>query len=190
MPSSAATWSSIASQLGFNLDCRAGGGPPVEAWRRLGREIRRQVGEDPHIVFEHIGRNTFAASVYVARRGGVVVTCGSTSGYIHEFDNRHLWMRLKRIVGSHGANYQEAWEATRLINLGRVVPALSQVFALDDVGEAARLVQQNSHVGKVGVLCLAPRTGLGIEDWELRRRLGERRLTPFRNSAGASLLTA
>ncbi len=36
----------------------------------IGAEIRRAVGEDPHIVFDHVGRETFGVSVYVLRRGG------------------------------------------------------------------------------------------------------------------------
>ena len=42
----------------------------VELGKRVGGEIRRHLGEDPHIVFEHVGRKTFGASVYVVRRGG------------------------------------------------------------------------------------------------------------------------
>jgi crotonyl-CoA reductase len=152
----------------------------VKGWRRLGEEIRRQVGEDPHIVFEHSGRATFAASVYVARRGGTVVTCGSSSGYQHEYDNRHLWMKLKRIIGSHGANYQESWEMNRLVQLGKLVPTLSSVYPLSEVGEATRAVQQGRHVGKTAVLCLAPREGLGVEDPAMRERAGESRLRLFR----------
>src|SRR5688500_7634527 len=85
-------------------------------WRRLGTDIHDLVGEDPDIVFEHPGRSTFAASMYVAKRGGTVVTCAATSGFMLEFDNRHFWMRLKNLVGSHFANYKEAWEANRLIS--------------------------------------------------------------------------
>jgi len=48
-------------------------------WRRLGRDVRALVGEDPHIVFEHPGRQTMGASVFLARKGGVVVTCAATS---------------------------------------------------------------------------------------------------------------
>jgi crotonyl-CoA reductase len=151
-----------------------------KSWRRLGAEVRRQVGEDPAIVFEHTGRETFGASVYVARRGGSVVTCGSSSGYAHEYDNRHLWMKLKRIIGSHGANYQECHEMNRLISLGLVHPTLSAVYPLTETGEAARAVQLNQHVGKVGVLALAPGEHLGIEDHELRERIGEERLGLFR----------
>ncbi len=29
------------------------------------------------------------------KRGGTVVTCAATSGYMIEYDNRHLWMKLK-----------------------------------------------------------------------------------------------
>src|SRR5258708_22995476 len=61
----------------------------VKGWRRLGEEIRRQVGEDPHIVFEHSGRETFAASVYVARRGGTDGTCRPSPRFHHELDNHH-----------------------------------------------------------------------------------------------------
>ena len=38
-----------------------------------------------------------------------------------------------------------------------------------DVGEAAYAVHQNLHEGKIGVLCLAPEEGLGIDDPELPR---------------------
>ena len=154
----------------------------VKGWRRLGEEIRRQVGEDPHIVFEHSGRETFAASVYVARRSGTIVTCGSSTGYQHEYDNRHLWMKVKRIIGSHGANYQENWEMNRLVTLGMLVPTLSSVYPLSQVGEATRAVQQGRHVGKTAVLCLAPRQGLGVQDAAARERVGEDRLRLFRGA--------
>jgi crotonyl-CoA reductase len=152
----------------------------VQLGKRVGSEVRRHFGEDPHIVFEHVGRETFGASVYVARRGGIVITCGSSTGYRHEYDNRRLWMRLKRVVGSHAANWQEAWEANRLIQRGMIVPALSKVYPLEQVGEAARDVQLNRHIGKVSVLCMAEREGLGIEDAQLRASIGEERLRLFR----------
>ncbi len=153
----------------------------VEMGKRVGGEIRRRFGEDPHVVFEHVGRETFGASVYLVRRGGTVITCGSSTGYRHEYDNRRLWMRLKRVIGSHAANWQEASEANRLIRMGLVVPALSRVYPLQQVAQAAREVQLNRHVGKVGVLCLADREGLGVEDRELRERVGEQRLRLFRD---------
>jgi crotonyl-CoA reductase len=73
-------------------------------------------------------------------------------------------MNLKRIVGSHFANYREAWEANDLINRGLIHPTLSKVYRLDDVGQAAYDVHLNRHQGKVGVLCLAPQEGLGVRD--------------------------
>jgi hypothetical protein len=88
-------------------------------WQRFGKRIRELTGgDDIDIVFEHPGRETFGASVYVTKKGGVITTCASTSGYMHTYDNRYLWMNLKRIVGSHFANYKESWEANRLISRG------------------------------------------------------------------------
>jgi crotonyl-CoA reductase len=141
-------------------------------WRRFGKDIRDLVGEDPDIVFEHPGRSTFAASMYVAKRGGTVVSCAATSGFMLEFDNRHFWMRLKRLIGSHFANYKEAWEANRLVSKGMIHPVLSQVFPLERTGEAAYQVHHNMHEGKIGVLCLAATEGLGVTNPELRDKLG------------------
>jgi crotonyl-CoA reductase len=138
-------------------------------WRRLGNDIRELTGgEDVDIVFEHPGRETFGASVFAARKGGTIVTCASTTGFLHEYDNRYLWMNLKRIIGSHFANYREAWEANRLIVKGRIHPTLSNTYSMDEVGQAAYDVHRNLHQGKVGVLCLAPEPGLGVSDEQMR----------------------
>jgi crotonyl-CoA reductase len=140
-------------------------------WRRFGAKIRELTGgDDPDIVFEHPGRETFGASVFVVRRGGLVVTCASTSGFQHTYDNRYLWMNLKSIIGSHFANYREAWEANRLIARARIHPTLSRVYPLAETGTATSDVHRNLHQGKVGVLCLAPEEGLGVTDPELRAR--------------------
>jgi len=153
-------------------------------WRRLGKDVRALVGDDPDIVFEHPGRSTMGASVFICKRGGTVVTCAATAGYMVEFDNRHFWMKLKRLVASHFANYAEAWQANRLIQLGKIQPLLSAVYPLVDTGEAARRIHRNEHEGKIGVLCLAPREGLGIDDPELRAKIGEDRITLFRRHGG------
>jgi crotonyl-CoA reductase len=138
-------------------------------WKRFGAKIRELTGgDDPDIVFEHPGRETFGASTYVAKRGGTIVTCAATSGFMLEFDNRYLWMNLKRIIGSHFANYKEAYLANRLVAQGAVHPTVSRVYPLTETGEAANDVHHNTHQGKVGVLCLAPEEGLGVTDPELR----------------------
>jgi len=140
-------------------------------WKRFGARVRELTGgDDPDIVFEHPGRETFGVSVFVAKRGGTVVTCASTSGFVHQYDNRYLWMHLKRIIGSHFANYREAWEANRLVVRGKIHPTVSKVYPLEQTGQAAYEVHRNAHQGKVGVLCLAPAEGLGVRNGELREK--------------------
>ncbi|MFI6096926.1 crotonyl-CoA carboxylase/reductase [Lentzea sp. NPDC051213] len=170
-------------QLGLGDDIADDPERVLEVGRRLGSIIREKVGRDPDIVFEHTGRATFGVSVFVVRRGGVVVTCGSSTGYQHVFDNRYLWMKLKRVIGSHGANLQEVWDTNRLIELGHIAPTMSAVYPLEEVAEATRLVQTNRHLGKIAVLCMAPGRGLGVTNPELRSRIGEDRLNPLRGIA-------
>lgn len=148
---------------------------------RLKAQIRKLTGgEDPDIVFEHTGRSTFAASVAIARSGGKVVTCGSTSGYDHVFDNRYLWQTVKHIIGSHAANYYEAVQTARLICKGFLYPTLSRVCPLAEGAEAFQMLHMGTHVGKLGFLNIATDERMGIRDHALRERMGENRINMFR----------
>jgi crotonyl-CoA reductase len=150
-------------------------------WRRLGKLIRGLAGTDPEIVFEHPGRFTMGASVFVCARGGTIITCAATTGFMLEFDNRYLWMNQKTLKGCHYANYREAWEANKLICEGKIHPVLSAVFAFEDTGEAVAQVHDNTHEGKLGVLVLAQEEGLGVTDPEMRERLLDK-ITLFRRA--------
>ncbi len=143
-------------------------------FRRFGSKIRELIGDDVDIVFEHVGRETFAASVFVVRRGGVVVTCASTTGYRHEYDNRYLWMHLKRILGCHFANYHEAWSAIDLVSRGMIHPILSKTYRLEESGQGAYEMHRNEHAGKIAILVNAPAEGLGVREPEKRARLQDR----------------
>ena len=140
-------------------------------WLRLGKKIRELIGRDVDIVFEHPGRSTMGASVFVVRKGGMIITCAATSGFNIEYDNRYLWMNLKTLKGCHFANYREAYEANRLVCEGRIHPTLSTVRPLEETADAALLVHRNEVEGKVGVLALAPEEGLGVTNPEMRERL-------------------
>jgi crotonyl-CoA reductase len=159
------------SEMDFKFWNEEGTKQNPKEWLRFGKAIRELTGgEDIDIVFEHPGRETFGASVFVTRKGGVITTCASTTGYMHEYDNRYLWMNLKRIISSHFANYRESWEANRLIAQGKIHPTLSRTYTLEDVGQAALDVHHNLHQGKVGVLALAPEEGLGVRNEEMRAK--------------------
>ena len=144
---------------------------PAE-WLRFGKKIRELVGRDVDIVFEHPGRSTMGASVFVAKRGGMIITCAATSGFKIEYDNRYLWMNLKTLKGCHFANYREAWEANRLVCEARIHPTLSKVYPLDDTGEAAYQVHHNL-VGGQGRRAV-PRARRGPR----RHRRGDARAAP------------
>ncbi len=110
-----------------------------------------------------------------------MVTCAATSGYMIEYDNRHLWMKLKTIKGRHFANYREAWEANRLD-----VQGPDPADPVDQCTRCRRWARRrprcthNLHEGKIGVLCLSPEEGLGMDDPEFRAKVGEDKITAFR----------
>ena len=115
-------------------------------------------------MFEHVGAATFATSVFVCKAFGTIVICGATSGFNLDFDVRHLWMRQKRIIGSHFANAYECNRANRLIIEGKIKPVLSRVFPFDQCPTPHQMMKDNQHVGKMVVLVGAEREGEGIAD--------------------------
>lgn len=125
--------------------------------KRFGKAIREITGgRDPDVVFEHVGQQTFPTSVFVTKRFGTIVICGATSGYHLEFDVRHLWMRQKRIIGSHFANAYEAERANRLVAEGKIVPYVDRIYPFTGVAEAHAEMAGNRHMGKMVVTVGTP----------------------------------
>lgn len=133
-----------------------------EGRRSFGAAIRSVTGgRDPDLVFEHVGQQTFATSVYVCSKFGRVVTCGATTGYDLSFDVRYLWMRQKTIIGSHFANSWDASRANQLVSDGRVEPVVSQIFPFEQIPRAQAIQASSAHTGKLVALVGAERPGLG-----------------------------
>ena len=118
-------------------------------------------GVDVDFVFEHPGEVTFPVSCFVVKRGGMVVFCAGTTGYNLTFDARFVWMRQKRIQGSHFANLKQASQANRLVIERRIDPCMSEVFAWEDIPRAHMKMLRNEHKpGNMAVLVQAGRPGL------------------------------
>ncbi|MET3909876.1 crotonyl-CoA carboxylase/reductase [Bradyrhizobium sp. S3.3.6] len=140
--------------------------PQYKTWiqevRRFGRAIWDITGKrDVDIVFEHPGEQTFPVSTIIVKRGGMVVFCGGTTGLNITFDARYVWMRQKRIQGSHFANLKQASAANRLVVDRRIAPCMSEVFPWEEIARAHTRMWKNQHKpGNMAVLINAPRTGL------------------------------
>ena len=146
--------------------------PEYKEWfgevRKFGKAIWDITGKGNNVdmVFEHPGEATMAASVFVVKRGGMVVICAGTTGYNLTMDARYLWMHQKRVQGSHFANLKQASKANDLMLERRLDPCMSEVFEWRDIPEAHMKMMRNEHKpGNMAVLVNAPTTGLRtIED--------------------------
>ena len=133
----------------------------VKEMKRFSRSLAEKLGDRPDIVFEHVGKATFPTSVFCVKPFGQVVICAGTSGYNLDFDVRHLWMRQKRIIGSHFANAYECMKANELIEANKIRPVLWRTLPFDGVAEAHQLMRDNKHLGKIAILVGAEAEGEG-----------------------------
>jgi len=133
-----------------------------DAQKRFGKKIWELLGErkSVEVVFEHVGKKTFPASVWLASKFGRIVICGATTGYDLTFDVRHLWMQQKRIIGSHFADAESARRANRLIQQGLVRPVMTDMFTWEQISEAHQRMFENKLFGTVSCLVGAPKPGL------------------------------
>lgn len=140
-----------------------GFGDYMKEVRKFGKAIWEHTGKgnDVDFVFEHPGEQTFPVSCFVVKRGGMVVFCAGTTGYNLTFDARFVWMRQKRIQGSHFANLKQASQANQLVIERRIDPCMSEVFAWDDIPSAHTKMWNNQHKpGNMAVLVQSKRPGL------------------------------
>jgi crotonyl-CoA carboxylase/reductase len=99
----------------------------------------------PRIVLEHPGESTIPTSMLLCENAGMVVICAGTTGYNADIDLRYLWMRQKRLQGSHFANLQQCRALNRMIESGVVDACLAAVFPFHEVGAAHQMLLDNTH---------------------------------------------
>jgi crotonyl-CoA carboxylase/reductase len=137
---------------GFNAGARAFG---KAIWDILGER------KNPRIIFEHPGQDTIPTSIFACESGGMVVICAGTSGYNADVDLRYLWMRQKRLQGSHFANDEQAYAFNDLVRDGKIDPCLGDVFPFEGTGECHQLMYENRHKeGNMVIMVGAPRQGM------------------------------
>jgi crotonyl-CoA carboxylase/reductase len=136
-------------------------------WMKGAGAFRNKFSEElgfrgaPKIVFEHPGEATIPTSVFLADNAGMIVICAGTAGYNADVDLRYLWMRQKRLQGSHFANTEQCAELNDMVAQGRIDPALSRTFAFDEVGTSHQLMYENAHPpGNMAILVNALQEGM------------------------------
>jgi crotonyl-CoA carboxylase/reductase len=113
--------------------------------QRFGRAIWSVTGKgnSVDIVLEHPGESTFPVSCYLVKPGGMVVFCAATSGCNFTFDARYVWMKQKRIQGSHYAHIAQIKEANDLVMEKKIAPSITQVFEWSDLPHVHQLMWMN-----------------------------------------------
>jgi alcohol dehydrogenase len=110
------------------------------------RKITRKKGVD--VVFEHVGADTFNGSLLSLKRGGRLVTCGSTSGPTVNFNLMQLFQQQYRIFGSFGASMRNISESLDKIAAG-MRPVIDTEVPIDDVASALKRMESRQVFGKI-----------------------------------------
>jgi alcohol dehydrogenase len=110
------------------------------------RRITRKKGVD--VVFEHVGADTFNGSLLALKRGGRLVTCGSTSGPTTTLNLMQLFQQQYRIVGSFGASLRNIAESLDKMAAG-MRPVIDTEVPIEDVATALKRMASRQVFGKI-----------------------------------------
>lgn len=111
------------------------------------RKITRKKGVD--VVFEHVGKDTWAGSLLSLRPGGRLVTCGSTSGVSAETNLMMLFQRQLRLIGSFGCRMQNLADAMEKMAKGIVHPVVDSEIEFGDIATALERMESRQVFGKI-----------------------------------------
>src|SRR5438093_5691790 len=110
------------------------------------RKITAKRGVD--VVFEHVGADTFNGSLLCLKRGGRLVTCGSTSGPSTTLNLMQLFQQQYRIIGSFGASMPNIRESLAKMAKG-LLPVIDMEVALADFERALVRMESRQVFGKI-----------------------------------------
>ncbi|MGI9350620.1 MAG: zinc-binding dehydrogenase [Rhizobiaceae bacterium] len=153
----------LAKKIGCTVITTVGSDEKIEKCRELGadhvinyredrfegtvRKITRKKGVD--VVFEHVGKDTWAGSMLSLRPGGRLVTCGSTSGVSAETNLMMLFQRQLRLIGSFGCRMENLVNAMEKMAKGIVHPVVDTEIEFGDIQTALERMEGRKVFGKI-----------------------------------------
>ncbi len=111
------------------------------------RKITRKKGVD--VVFEHVGADTWAGSMLCLKRGGRLVTCGSTSGVSTTMNLMQLFQQQLKIFGSFGCRMENMANAMQKMAAGIVAPVVDTEVEFAGIGDALKRMESRDVFGKI-----------------------------------------
>ena len=112
------------------------------------RKITAKKGVD--VVFEHVGAETFNGSLLCLKRGGRLVTCGSTSGPTTTINLMQLFQQQYRIIGSFGASMRNIRESLAKMADG-LLPVIDTEVPLAEFERGLARLESRQVFGKIVV---------------------------------------
>ncbi len=110
------------------------------------RKLTGKKGVD--VVFEHVGPDTFNGSLLCLKRGGRLVTCGSTSGQSTTLNLFQLYTQQYRIIGSFGASMRNIRESLAKMASG-LLPVIDTEVKLSDFERGLARLESRQVFGKI-----------------------------------------
>ena len=110
------------------------------------RKLTAKKGVD--VVFEHVGGEGFNGSLLVLKRGGRLVTCGSTAGPTVTINLMQLFQQQYKILGSFGCQIRNIRDSLSKMAAG-MAPIIDSEFALADFEQGLARLEGRQVFGKV-----------------------------------------
>ena len=110
------------------------------------RRLTKRKGVD--VVFEHVGPDTWNGSLLCLKRGGRLVTCGSTSGVSTTMNLMQLFQQQYRITGSFGCRIENIRQSLDKMAAG-LTPVVDTVYPLGDFAAGLERLESRKVFGKI-----------------------------------------
>jgi alcohol dehydrogenase len=110
------------------------------------RKLTQKRGVD--VAFEHVGPETFNGSLLCLKRGGRLVTCGSTSGQSTTINLFQLYVQQYRIFGSFGASIRNIRESLAKMAAG-LTPVIDTEVPLAEFERGLARLESRQVFGKI-----------------------------------------
>ncbi len=118
----------------------------TERFETITRKLTNKKGVD--VVFEHVGGEGFNGSLLVLKRGGRLVTCGSTAGPSVQLNLMQLFQQQYRIVGSFGASIRNVRDSLAKM-AGGMTPVIDTELAVTELERGLARLESRQVFGKI-----------------------------------------